>query len=107
MKGVVGKSGRAAIFSLDEVAVYPEALLVRRERVSRDVEIRVFESADVWQEILAYYRQQLTPLGWSEFAAHSSEDRGTISFRHPKSGTLTILAADEDESTRIQLYLKK
>lgn len=102
MKGA--KFGKA---NLDSVAVYPEALLLRRERVSRDVEMRIFESGDSWQEILGYYRQQLAPEGWSEFASHTSENRGTISLRHPELGTLTVLAADEDESTRIQLYLKK
>lgn len=99
------KPRTAASISLDDIAVYPEALFVRGEQVSRNVEMRVFESGDSWQEILAYYRQQLQ--GWTEFAAHSSGDRGTISFRHSKSATLTILAAEEDESTRIQLYLKK
>ena len=88
------------------IALYPSARPLPVEQPTKEVDIVELVSDDEWTVVLAYYEKLLPEQGWEEFASHRLEDRGTLSFRHPQQGTLTVLAAREADATHIRIYLK-
>ena len=87
--------------------LYPSARLLSSHKPTKDVETIELLTEDDRESVLTYYESLLRGQGWEQFASHRLEDRATLSFRHTEQGTITVLAADEDNGTHIRLYLKR
>jgi hypothetical protein len=87
--------------------LYPSARLLSSHKPTKDVETIELLSEDKAELVLSYYETLLSEQGWEQFASHRLEDRATLSFSHPEHGTITVLAASEDNGTHIRLYLKR
>src|SRR5215470_13442850 len=83
--------------------LYPSARLISSHKPTKDVETIELVSEDEPESILSYYENLLREQGWEQFASHRLEDRATLSFRHSVHGTITVLAASEDNGTHIRL----
>ncbi len=102
-----GKSKVSATKPAFAVALYPQAKPLPISRGPKNIDIIELVSDDAWTRVLNFYNDLLLTQGWELFATHQLTDRGTLSFRHYQYGTITVLAANENDTTHIRIYIQK
>lgn len=88
------------------IPTYPGSRLVPTGKSPKGVQILEMLSDDSWKDILSFYKEKFSEKGWQPFASNELSDRGSLSFHPTTEQTVTVLAAYENSTTHIRIYVQ-
>lgn len=88
------------------IPAYPSSRPVPTEKPPKGIQILEMLSDDSWKDVLSFYKEKFSERGWEPFASNELSDRGSLSFHPTKEQTVTVLAAYENATTHIRIYIQ-